>query len=143
MEQYPIYIIAALGSWVVAQAFKYLYESYRRRSFKNAKHIYLTGGMPSAHSATVVALATIIGLKNSFDSAIFALALVFAVVVVYDSVMVRRSSGEQGEALVGLIKEQKSKVKLPFVAKGHSIKQALAGVLLGVIVAYVAFCITK
>jgi acid phosphatase family membrane protein YuiD len=48
--------------------------------------------------------------------------------------MVRRSSGEQGIAITGLIKEQKSKVPLPRVAMGHTPLEVLVGTILGLLV---------
>ncbi len=48
--------------------------------------------------------------------------------------MVRRSSGEQGESLTALIKEQKSKVRLPRVARGHTPPEVFVGALLGVLI---------
>lgn len=97
--------------------------------------------MPSAHSATVMAVLIVIGFKDGFGSAVFGLALLFASVVMYDAMMVRRSSGEQGLALTALIKEQKSKVRLPRVAKGHTpfevLGGAVVGVLIGIVVAYI------
>lgn len=90
--------------------------------------------MPSAHSATAVAVLTVIGLSDGVGSGLFGLALVFASVVVYDAMMVRRSSGEQGESLTALIKEQKSKVRLPRVARGHTPLEVAVGALLGLAV---------
>jgi len=92
--------------------------------------------MPSAHSASVVALLTIIGLKDDISSPVFAVSLLFAAVVMYDAVMVRRSSGEQGEAVTRLIKESKSSIKLPRVAKGHTPLEVLAGAVVGLLVAF-------
>jgi acid phosphatase family membrane protein YuiD len=57
----------------------------------------------------------------------------------YDAVKVRRSSGEQGEAIHSLIKEQKSSVKLPRAAKGHTPVEVVAGSILGVIIGIVVY----
>jgi len=87
--------------------------------------------MPSAHSATVVALLVVIAAKDGLDSGLFGLAALMSAIVMYDAVMVRRSSGEQGASLTALIKEQKSKVRLPRVAKGHTPKEVVIGALVG------------
>jgi len=126
------YIIAAAVAWVVAQATKYVIRSIKGRSFRNLRELYLSGSMPSAHSATVVAVLVVIGFKDGVGSAVFGLALLFASVVMYDAMMVRRSSGEQGQSLTELIKEQKSKVRLPRVAKGHTPSEVFVGALLGI-----------
>jgi acid phosphatase family membrane protein YuiD len=72
---------------------------------------------------------------------LFGLALVFACVVLYDAMMVRRSSGEQGIALTALMKEQKSKVPLPRVALGHTPLEVTVGTLIGFLVGVVVYLI--
>jgi len=142
MEFFSPYIFAAVSGWVVAQGIKYVIASIRKGDPANPRRLYLSGGMPSAHSATVTAVAVIIGLKDGWGSAIFAVALTVASVVIYDAIMVRRSSGEQGDSLTALIKEQKSNVRLPRVSKGHSPIEALAGIILGVVIAIVVYYAT-
>lgn len=142
MELSP-YIIAIIVAWLVAQGAKYLIIAIRQRSFNNFRQLYLSGNMPSAHSATVVALCMLIGLRDGFDSGLFGLAILFATIVMYDAVMVRRSSGEQGIAIQQLIKEQKSSVSLPRAAKGHTPVEVLVGAVLGVIIGTVVFLATK
>lgn len=143
MEVLSPYLIAAVSGWVIAQLLKYGIGSVRKGSLKNPRQLYFSGGMPSAHSATVTALTVIIGLKDGWGSPLFVLALTFASVVVYDAVMVRRSSGEQGESLTALIKEQKSKVRLPRVAKGHTPIEVFAGIVLGIGIALVVWACTR
>ena len=137
------YIIAIIAAWIIAQGAKYLIVAIRERRFDHLRQLYLSGNMPSAHTATVVALAAIIGFRDGFDSAIFALAALFAGIVMYDAVMVRRSAGEQGLAIQQLIKEQKSGVALPRAAKGHQPLEVLVGALLGVLIGLVVFLATK
>lgn len=130
-----IYIIVGLVAWLVAQSMKYILATITKKRWADSSRLYLSGGMPSAHSTTTVAMLTAIGLGEGIGSAVFAVMAIFTAVVVYDAVMVRRSSGEQGEAILALISEQKSKVKKPFVAKGHTIIEVAAGAVLGVLVA--------
>lgn len=99
--------------------------------------------MPSAHSATVVSMATIIGLTQGLDSSIFGLSALFASVVMYDAMMVRRSSGEQGVAVRKLIQETHSTIRIPRAAKGHTPVEVLVGALLGLIIGAVVFLATK
>ena len=120
--------------WIAAQSAKYLIMSIRKRRLVSLRQLYGSGNMPSAHSATVVAVLTVIGLTDGVQSGLFGLALVFASVVLYDAVMVRRSSGEQGASLTALIKESGSKVRLPRVAKGHTPVEVAVGSFLGVFV---------
>lgn len=55
-----------------------------------------TGGMPSSHSAAVSSLITSLIFVYGFRSPYVAIATVFGVIVMFDSMGVRRQSGEQG-----------------------------------------------
>lgn len=134
MEILSPYIIAGLLGWVVSQAVKYVFASIKHHGLAPYRQLYLSGHMPSAHSATVVAVLVVIGYLDGVQSGLFGLALVFSSVVVYDAMMVRRSSGEQGVSLTALLIEQKSKVPLPRVAIGHTPLEVAAGSFLGAIV---------
>lgn len=137
MEIFSPYIIAGAAGWIVAQAAKYVIASYKAGGLASLRQLYLSGHMPSAHSATVVAVLVVIGAQDGVGSGLFGLAVVFASVVLYDAMMVRRSSGEQGIALTGVIKESKSKVPLPRVAMGHTPLEVFVGSLLGLVVGLV------
>lgn len=137
------YIIAIVLSWVIAQGTKYLIMVVRNRTLKGFRQLYLSGNMPSAHSATVVAVTAIIGLREGLDSAIFGLAVTVAGVVMYDALMVRRSVGEQGTSIQALIKATKSDVKIPRAAKGHTPIEVLVGAILGLAIGAVVYIATK
>lgn len=137
------YLIAILTGWIVAQGAKYLLTVIKHRSWSGLRQLYLSGNMPSAHSATVVALVVLVGLKDGMQSGLFAVAALLAGIVMYDAVMVRRSSGEQGEAIQLLIKEQKSHVPLPRAARGHTPLEVVVGALLGTVIGLVVFLATK
>ena len=134
MELISPYIVAGGAGWIVAQFSKYVVASVKGGGLASARQLYLSGHMPSAHSATTVAMLTVIGLHDGIGSGLFGLALVFTAVVLYDAMMVRRSSGEQGVALTALMKEQKSKVPLPRVAIGHTPLEVAVGSILGLVV---------
>ncbi|HEY0965126.1 MAG TPA: divergent PAP2 family protein [Candidatus Saccharimonadales bacterium] len=142
MEFSP-YLIAIAFGWVIAQGLKYVFAVVKTRRLSQLRQLYLSGNMPSSHSATVVALATVVGLKDGFESAVFAVAALFAAIVMYDSMMVRRSSGEQGAAIQQLIKTLKSNVRLPRAAKGHTPVEVLVGAALGAVIGLVVFFATK
>lgn len=143
MEHISPYIVAIILGWIVAQGSKYVITSYKEKSLRSLRHLYLSGNMPSAHSATVAALLTVIALRDGMESGLFGLATLFAAIVMYDAIMVRRSSGEQGYALKQLMAEQKSKVKIPRVAKGHEPLEVAVGASIGVILGAVVFLATK
>lgn len=147
----PLYIVTPLLAWAIAQGLKHVFVSYNRKrkvigqpgQNKNTMLIIApSGGMPSAHSATVVALAVIIGLVEGVESPVFAVAALFAAVVMYDAMMVRYSSGEQGEAVLSILNTMKANIKKPKVAKGHLLSEVLAGAGIGLTVAVVVFLIT-
>lgn len=134
MEILSPYIVAGLAGWIIAQFAKYIIASVKNKRIGSPRELYLSGHMPSAHSATVIAVLTIIAFNDGVGSGLFGLGVVFASVVIYDAMMVRRSSGEQGASLTALIKEQKSKVRLPRVAMGHTPAEVAVGVILGLLV---------
>lgn len=94
--------------------------------------------MPSSHSAVVTSLATMIGRQYGVASPIFAMAVIFAIVVMYDAAGVRRAAGKQAELLnkivetPGLTGVQVSE-KLVEVL-GHTPTQVFVGALIGVII---------
>lgn len=137
------YLIAAVVAWIVAQGLKYVLASIKSKHLSgNRRQLYLSGGMPSAHSATAIALLAVIGFKDGVGSGLFGLAFLFAVIVMYDAVMVRRSSGEQGTAIIALIREQNSKVLLPRAAKGHTPTEVLVGAGIGLLVGIIVYYAT-
>lgn len=143
MDAISPYLLAILLGWIVAQGLKYVIIASKDKSLRNIRQLYMSGNMPSSHSATVAGLLTVIALKDGIDSGLFGLATLFAAIVMYDAMMVRRSSGEQGEALQLLIKEQKSSVPLPRAARGHTPSEVAVGAVLGVLVGVVVFIATN
>lgn len=137
------YILAAVVSWIVAQGLKYVVATLKGKKLGSVRQLYLSGGMPSAHSASVVALLVVIAFKDGVDSSIFGLALLFGAVVMYDAVMVRRSSGEQGTALRGLFHELKLNPVAAFrTAKGHTPIEIVGGAIVGLAVGFVVYFAT-
>lgn len=137
------YLIAAMLGWMTAQGAKYLLMVIKHKSFDHLRQLYLSGNMPSAHSATTMSLATYIGLADGISSSIFALAILFAAVVMYDAMVLRRSVGEQGKSLTELIKKSPSTgVRLPRVAKGHEPLEVLVGAACGVAVGAIVYLAT-
>jgi uncharacterized protein len=95
---------ACLIAWFVAQFSKPVlhYVHTRRLSLR---YFVTAGGMPSSHSAVVVALATRVGFDAGLSSVPFALATVFAVVVMYDAAGVRRAVSVQARILNRMLEE--------------------------------------
>ncbi len=97
--------------------------------------------MPSSHSATVSALAVSVGLREGFDSALFAVAAVFALIVMYDATGIRRAAGLHAQLLNQLVEELQKLVERGFAREplkellGHTYLEVLVGALLGLLVA--------
>ena len=128
----------ALVSWAVAQGSKVLIEvlSYRK---VDLKRFVGSGGMPSSHSAFVMALSTGIGKLEGWESPLFAIAMSFAFVVMYDAAGVRRAAGKQAEILNIIIKDViEHKVLKEERLKeliGHTPIEVIIGCIIGVITA--------
>jgi acid phosphatase family membrane protein YuiD len=137
------YLIALVAGWLLAHIVKYTIAGIRGKRLDFAHQLFISGGMPSSHATTSFAVWTVILLTKGFDSAIFGLATVFVLIVAYDAVKVRRSSGEQGDAIVQLIHETKSSAKIPRVAKGHTPLEVLVGSLFGVCIGIIVFLATR
>lgn len=132
------YITAVVCAWIVAQGAKYVIGAMRHGGFRaNVRQLYLSGNMPSAHSASVMALLVVIGRIDGIYSGLFAMATLFSAIVMYDAVMVRRSSGEQGIVLKELLVSTKSKLAVPFVVKGHRPLEVIVGAVIGSLVGYI------
>lgn len=123
-------ILVALGAWFIAQIIKFSLRAFD--GDPNFRLFYQSGGMPSAHSATVVALATAALTTQGYQSPIFGLSVVIAAIVIYDSLGVRRSSGEQSVMINMLLKATGNK-KLVREILGHTPTEVAAGSALGVV----------
>lgn len=100
-----------------------------------------SGGMPSSHSSTVMALVVSVGLQDGSASPAFAIAVVLACVVMYDATGVRLHAGRQAELLNQIVCEFPPEHPLSTSrplrdSLGHTPLQVFAGAVLGCIVAY-------
>ena len=130
------YIYVPLMLWFVIQLYKLIYDLCTTKKF-NFKRIMGAGGMPSSHSAVVTSLATLVGKYNGVDSAIFAIALIMACVVMYDACGVRRAAGKQAKVLNEIVNtpglsniEVQGKLQ---EALGHTPTQVFVGAIIGII----------
>ena len=127
--------------WFAIQTFKVLHDLIKTKKF-NFKRIMGAGGMPSSHSAVVTSLATLIGKYEGYDSSIFALALIFAMVVMYDAAGVRRAAGKQAHLLNKIIETPgltNVEVQERLVeVLGHTPLQVFVGAAIGIIVGLIA-----
>jgi acid phosphatase family membrane protein YuiD len=138
------YLLTGLSSWGYAQLIKTIIFLIINKRL-DLSRMFGDGGMPSGHSATVVSLATLIGLTQGFGSVVFALSMIFAIVVCHDATGVRRETEKQAFIIDELVKafEELRDEKLPEVKLkkfvGHSPFQVAAGVGLGIANAFLMY----
>ncbi len=142
LDQISPYIWAIVVTWTAAHLVKYIIALIRGTQLGFKQQVFISGGMPSSHVATSMALWTVILLIDGPLSGLFGVATLFVLIVAHDAVRVRRSSGEQGAAVIQLIKETKSKAIIPRVAKGHTLPEVVVGALFGAVLGTVVFLAT-
>lgn len=132
------YFWAAFCAWMIAQTIKMI-SGFRRTRRLDFAYLMSTGGMPSAHSALVSALATAVGLREGFGSAVFGVALGFAMIVMLDASTVRRAAGQQArilnEMLDELFKERRFSERKLVELLGHTRLEVFLGMIVGILVA--------
>jgi acid phosphatase family membrane protein YuiD len=142
---YQILLLPLIAGVVIAQSLKFLIASNHQQF--NLKNYLAYSGMPSGHSAMVISLATIIGLKEGFDSAIFAFSVVFAVIIIRDALGIRRYLGQHGRILNILVKDLKDDSVLdenyPHLLEkiGHTPAQVLVGAIIGFLTSLIGYLI--
>lgn len=130
--------MSALCAWFTAQFLKVLTGLFRERRFSVLVLMFSTGGMPSSHTASVVALTTAIVLTHGVGSAAFAISFLFSMVVMIDATGVRRETGEQAKILNRMMSqlfESKNSEEWNQTLKelvGHTPLQVIAGAGVGV-----------
>ena len=136
-------LLCAAIAWFGAQLIKMFTTPYYRKDASFLKFVLGSGGMPSSHAAVVTAACFSCGILHGFDSALFALSAVLAVVVMRDAAGVRRESGKQA-AVINQMTKELSKKKNNFATEtlpellGHTPLQVLFGGLFGAAMAF--FC---
>jgi acid phosphatase family membrane protein YuiD len=142
-----IIFLSTITSLCIAQIIKMVLYLLTHKNIKILDAIetmvWRTGGMPSSHSAIVCSLATSTGIKEGISSNYFIFSLVFAMVVLRDSMGVRRAAGLQAKALNSLGKQSAEKTGLEFKSvkeiQGHSLLEVLTGASLGILIAVIFY----
>ncbi len=136
---------AGILSWFTAQVVKTILYAVLNKKIDFSR-LMGDGGMPSAHSATVTAVAAMTGLTCGFGSPLFAVACIVAIIVMHDAMGVRLETGKQAKILNEMVAllEALGQSKLSMEKKlkefvGHTPTQVMAGMLLGVAVAVIYF----
>ena len=135
-------LLAAVIGWTVAQVSKTILVLLLDKELR-WERLVGSGGMPSSHSATVCALAASAAMVYGIGSGCFAIAAIFAFIVMYDACNVRLESGKQAAAInelheflkkmgEGIPVEEKLKELI-----GHTFPQVLVGAALGIAIGIV------
>lgn len=138
-------LLLSIIAWATAQVLKVIILLIWEKKLE-LSYVFSSGGMPSSHSATVCACAASIGMTSGFESAIFALACVFAFIVMYDAANVRKETGEQAKIL-NYMMEHWGQFKPELFAQelkeliGHTPIQVAVGAVLGVLIGILGCCI--
>lgn len=138
-----VFISAMLG-WFLGQALKVPVEYLLKRRWNWALW-FSSGGMPSSHSSLMVATTLSIGLYYGFGTPIFALAFAASMVIIYDAAGVRRQAGFHAQKINYIFEEFFHGRPIPqdrlIEVLGHTPREVLGGILLGVIIAVSMFLI--
>jgi len=135
------HLVTTAVAMAIAQILKVFFDYWRTSSWKRAL-LTSTGGMPSSHSSSVVALMISIGIYEGFDTTLFAMSATLAIIVMHDAAGIRRAAGKQAEAINFLFsKLELQGIKLDKKLKellGHHPLEVIAGAALGATVALAA-----
>ncbi len=136
--------LTAFITVIIAQILKIIYN-FVREGKVDFRIITSTGGMPSSHSASVMALTTAVGIESGWNSPLFGVTLFFSLIVMYDAAGIRRAAGRQAEILNRIMDdlyqgrtlyEEGEKLK---ELLGHTPVEVIVGAILGVVVALMMY----
>ena len=136
-------LFAPLSAFLTAQILKGLLASLKSKKWQWQRFLE-AGAMPSSHSAMVTALATVAGLSYGWSSSLFTITAIFAIVVMYDAMGVRRAAGNQAKILNQILEEMgrqdgKQNVKALKELIGHTPAEVAVGAIIGIVMAAVVF----
>ena len=147
-------LVCGVYGWAMAQVLKTIIYALVNKEIRWERMVG-DGGMPSGHSATVSAMASASGFLYGLQSFEFAIASMFAIIVMHDAMGVRMETGRQGKVLnemieffrtEGFVEAFKKNDKMyefweaslkEFV--GHTPLQVVAGCLLAIFIACLMF----
>jgi len=133
-------IIIALITWTLNQSLKLIIFYITEKKW-DIRRFVGAGGMPSTHSALSICVATTIGIKEGWESPLFALAIVIAFIIMADAAGVRRETGEQAKVLNKIILEFFKEIKLTDKRfkelVGHTPFEVIVGAFIGIMMAWI------
>jgi acid phosphatase family membrane protein YuiD len=141
-----MYLLSACVGYVVAQTAKmigfYVKDAKRAKKAGFWTLFMESGGMPSGHSATVMGLASYTVLADGIWAASSGIAVIMAIIVMYDAQKVRRATGEIGLTVNQILKKH-ADIKEPFYARGHEPAEVVVGAILGLAIGVFIWLISR
>ena len=136
------FIIIPILTLILCQIITFSIESIKSKKLKWGRLFNGSGGMPSSHTSFSSSLTVLMGLQFGFDSPLFAIPLIFTLIVAYDAMGLRFESGKQAEAINLIVDELfENNIKLNFgklkEELGHQPLEVLGGFILGTISAII------
>lgn len=125
-------VLIPLGVGIFVQTLKFIIYSIKHGI--RWGYFFTHGHMPSAHTAFVVSALTSIGYYAGTTSSAFAIAVIFAIIIIDDAMRLRMYLGDQGRYLNMLISDLPvDKRKFPRLKEriGHRISEVIIGGLIG------------
>lgn len=127
---------------IITQVFKTIYFSIKNKKL-DLFTLLTTGGLPSSHSSLVSSLATVVLKVNGAGSAEFAIAVILAIIVMYDASGIRKAAGEHAKILNEMMEEKeyyssKEYKKLKELL-GHTKLEVFIGLLTGIFLTIVLY----
>lgn len=141
LEDIPKILIISLVAGVLAQIIKILIKSTKNGKF-NVKSVDDYGGMPSSHSAFLIALLTAIGLKEGIFSTSFAIAFVVTAILIRDAVGIRMELEQQGKLLKKVAQSYKANIEIADGIGnriGHTYPEVIVGGAIGFVLALILY----
>ena len=140
-QNYPL--IASICSILFAQFVKFPIALFSKKDGAHVSLVTSTGGMPSSHSSTVSCLSTCIAFVYGKESGYFAISVIFASIVMYDAMGIRRAAGKQAGVLNRMMDKLSERIGDMFHDEklkellGHTQLEVLVGMILGIVIAFI------
>lgn len=138
MTEYK-YILIPIISVAIAQIIKTIIEMIYMKKFSLERLFSGAGGMPSSHTVLVTSLTTLIYIDYGLNSELFAICLIFSLIIMYDAMGIRYETGKQAVVINELVK--KANLKNPFETLKEKIGHRPIEVIVGVIAGIILSCV--
>ena len=131
-------VLSIALTWLLVKIIKTIVDCKKEKKF-SLRILFYDGGMPSAHTASVVSLATALFLETGF-SALFVIGVIFALIVINDALKVRMITQEQSR-IINKLTEGKKDYKRLDERVGHKPLEVLVSLVLGIIIPIIIYAV--